>query len=455
MIRFINREEEMAVLEEEWKRKNASFVVVYGRRRVGKTELALRFLEKHRGIYYLADRKTYPENLEGFQRAAAEYTHDEVLSKAKFRNWNDLFSYLLKNLKEKTIIVIDEFPYLIEKGVLEEFQKIWDTLFSHSKHMLILIGSSISLMERNLLSYSSPLYGRRTAQLRIEPLRFWHVREFFPDYNFEDLLKVYSVVDGIPRYLTLLSPELSFHENMVRYYLNKNYPLYEDCEILLKDELRETRRYFSILEAIAQGKRSFSEIKNSVDMESNVLARYLNILRSMGVVMEEKPLFSKRRMKRYRLADNYFQFWFRYVYPNRWLIESGKGERLIEIIEEDFNKYVSEVFENVIRSYMSLKMDYDLVGNWWNRRGDEIDVIAIKGNEITFGEIKWRNRKVDCKVLENLKKKSEMVYTGKKFKKVRYLLISKYGFTERCRELSKSENVILWDLNSLERMMFQ
>ncbi len=454
MIRFVDRKEEMSVLEEEWKRRDASFIVIYGRRRAGKTELALKFLEKHPGIYYLADRKAYSENLEGFQRAAAEFTGEEPLTKVNFRNWVDLFSYLLGHLDKRTVFVIDEFPYLLEKGVLEEFQKVWDTLLSRTSHMLILIGSSVSLMEKNVLSHSSPLYGRRTAQLWIEPLKFWHIRDFFPNYSFEDLLKVYSVLDGIPRYLQLFSPDLGFRDNMIKRYLNKNYPLYDDCVILLKDEIREVRRYFGILEAIAQGKRAFAEIKNAVNMESNVLARYLKILIGIGVVAEERPLFSEKRAKRYHLTDNYFQFWFRYVYPNRWLIEAGKGERAMEIIEEDFNKYVSQVFENVVREYMALKMDYDMVGSWWNKKGDEIDVVAMKGKEITLGEIKWRNRKMDCSVLNDLKEKSEIVLAGRKeFKKIKYLLVSKSGFTERCREV-RSEDVILWDFSDLQRMMF-
>ncbi len=455
MIRFVDREEELALLHSQIERKKAGFVVIYGRRRTGKTELALRLLQERPGIYYLADRRSYIENIRGFQRIAAEFLGDELLGMTDFKRWTDAFAYVSKKLEDGTVIVIDEFPYLLEKGVLEEFQKVWDTILSKRNLLLILIGSSVSMMEKSVLSYGSPLYGRRTAQIRLEPLRFRYMQEFFPSYSFEELLKVCSVLDGIPQYINLFSGEMDFRENMLRNYLIKGSPLYEDAEVLLRDELREVRRYFGILEAVARGKRNFTEIKNELGMESNTLSRYLNILLGLGFLKEDLPAVGRKKLKRYRISDNYFSFWFRYIYPNRWMVEAGKGERLMEYIEETLNQYLSLVFEDVVREILTRQTDYGRAGQWWNRRGDEIDIVALneKKNEILFGEVKWRNRAIGWNVVEELIEKKELVQWHNEDRKERFLVVSKSGFTKKCLEKMEEEGIIHWELKDVEGMV--
>ncbi len=452
MIRFVDREEELALLHSQIERKRAGFVVIYGRRRTGKTELALRLLEERPGIYYLAGRRSYIENIRAFQGAAAEFLGDELLGMADFKGWTDAFAYISKNLRDGSVIVIDEFPYLLEKGVLEEFQRVWDTILSKRNLLFILIGSSVSMMEKSVLSYNSPLYGRRTAQIRLEPLKFRYMREFFPSYSFEELLEVYSVLDGIPQYINLFSDEISFRENMLENYLRKGSPLYEDAEILLKDELREVRRYFGILEAIARGKRGFTEIKNELGMESNTLSRYLNILLGLGFLKEDLPVLERKKLKRYRISDNYFSFWFRYIYPNRWMVEAGKGERLMEYIEESLNQYLAQVFEEVVREIVTEQTDYGRAGQWWNRKGDEIDIVALneRKKEILFGEVKWTNRPVGWNLVEELMKKKELVQWNNEKRKEKFLVVSKSGFTKKCMERMESEGIMQWDIKEVE-----
>jgi len=455
MIRFVDREDELALLRSQLKKGKAAFVVIYGRRRAGKTELALRLLEEEPGIYYLADRRTYTENIRGFQRVAAEFLGDDLLGMADFNRWTDLFDHLSKRLKDGTVIVIDEFPYLLEKGVLEEFQKVWDTILSRRKLMLVLIGSSVSMMEKSVLSYGSPLYGRRTAQIRLEPLRFRYIGEFFPSLPFEELLSIYSVLDGIPQYINLFSEGMSFRDNMLQNYLIKGSPLYEDAEVLLRDELRELKRYFGILEAVAGGKRNFTEIKNHLGMESNTLSRYLNILLGLGILKEDIPVLGKKKLKRYRLSDNYFSFWFRYVYPNRWMVEAGKSERLMEQVEEDFNQYLSVVFEEIVREIVTRGTDYGKAGQWWNRKGDEIDIVALneRKKEILFGEVKWKRRPVGQNVVDNLMEKKDRVVWHNEDRKERFLIVSRSGFTSRCLERMDDEGIMHWDLREVERRM--
>ena len=452
MFRFIDRNDELAFLRRQAARERASFVVIYGRRRTGKTELVLRFLREYQGIYYLADKKTYRENLRSFQRVAAEFLGDELFGVAEFSTWFDVFNALLNRVREKIVIVIDEFPYLLEKGVLEEFQKIWDMLLSRRKVMLIIVGSSISMMEKKVLSHSSPLYGRRTGQIQLMPLKFWNIRDFFPNYSFEDRLKVYAVLDGIPYYLLLFSQDLDFKENMLENYLHRLSPLYEDAEVLLRDELREVKRYFSILNAIASGKRNFTEIKNNVNMESNILARYLSILQSIGIVVDDRPVLQQKRVLRYRLLDNYFKFWFRYIYPNKWLIETGNGERLYKIIESTFQTYLGEIFEDVVRDVIShFTRQWDIVGKWWHK-GEEIDIVAVnkRKKEALFAEVKWRNRKMGWAEYEELRRKSELVQGLEDYRK-KYLLVNKGGFRDEDKLVE--ESVGLWDLKTLEKLV--
>jgi AAA+ ATPase superfamily predicted ATPase len=278
----------------------------------------------------------------------------------EFTDWIELFREAGKLLKERVIIVIDEFPYLIEsnKAIPSIFQKIWDSILSEKDVCLVLLGSSISMMEDYTLDYRAPLYGRRTAQLQLQPLKFEHLCQFLPSYPVEELVKVYGVTDGIPLYILNFEPGLNFEENIKENVFRVGKFLYQEAEILLKEELRGTARYFSILKAIAYGKQRFGEIAN----------------------------FTK---------FNYFSFWFRYVYPYKSLIEEGRAERLFDSIKKDFNSYLGFVFEKICSEFLweqeqKLPFIFTKLGRWWHR-DKEIDLVALneETKEIAFFEVKW------------------------------------------------------------------
>ncbi|RLL90776.1 ATPase AAA, partial [Mesotoga sp. HF07.pep.5.2.highcov] len=257
---FVGRKRELAYLEERFERGKPELLILYGRRRVGKTELTKEFLRKKRGIYYLAEK--LPENLQlkKLSEKVIEFFHEDIIT--KFSNWEMLFKYLASK-HDRYILVIDEFPYLIEREpyIISAFQKGWDEYLSNSNVFLVLTGSSVSLMENSVLSYKSPLYGRRTGQLLLNQFPFNEIGAFFEKkYEFDDLLKIWGTLGGVPFYLEQFDSDLDYYGNVMEKIYNQNEVLFAEAEFLLNEELREPRNYFAILRAISLGKRKLGEI---------------------------------------------------------------------------------------------------------------------------------------------------------------------------------------------------
>ncbi|WP_297092416.1 ATP-binding protein [Thermococcus sp.] len=414
ILKFIDREPELKALEELYTQDRAHLVLIYGRRRIGKTELVKQFIRGKRSFYFLARKE--PMELE----------LDRLL-----RSFNRKFNVFIeaRNLEEffeevrtfgKLIFVIDEFPYWVEesKSIPSTFQYIWDEILTDSKIMLILMGSSISTME-SLMSYKNPLYGRRTAQIRLSTLGFFHLREAFPRYSWEELVKVYGVIDGIPAYLQHFDDSMSVEDNIERNFYSRVSILYEDAERLLKDELREPVTYLNILRAINEGKTKLTEIANETKVAVTNLPKYLKTLETLDLVYKEFPVTmrQRRRFGIYRVKDFYYRFWLRFVYPYRDDIEIGAIS--FEDFREDFNGYLGGVFERVAREFLitlnsrgKLPFRFTKIGRWWDRR-EEIDLVAVNSltGDAGFFEVKWKelSRGEALRVLRNLEKKSEMV----------------------------------------------
>ncbi|AMM55017.1 ATP-binding protein [Pyrococcus kukulkanii] len=415
---FVDRKRELEELEKSWESDKPELIVIYGRRRVGKTALALKAFEDKPVIYFLADEREIDENLKEFRSKIAEFFKDEILARSNL-DWIELFKYV--GNKGKVVLIIDELPYLVEsyKAFPSLLQKAWDLYLQHSKVKLVLIGSSVSMMEK-LLGRKSPLYGRRTIQIKLRPLKYFHVKEFFPKYSEEDAIRVYGVVDGIPLYLKQFTDELSFWDNIRYNFLRKESFLYTEAEFLLRQEFREPRRYFSILKAISMGNTKFGEIVNATSLDKSTVSKYLDNLEEIHVVRKLYPAFEpeKRRNLRYEITDNYFKFWFRFIYPNRELIERELEEEALGKIREGFDHYMGGVFEEVARDFLWSKFRFDAGGPWW-RKEEEIDFVGVKGNTAYFFEVKWSRLKVSevHKILESLEEKAEKVNVKAKEKK--------------------------------------
>jgi len=448
----VDRLPELEALEREYAKGQAGLAVVYGRRRVGKTELLLHFMEGKGGIYFLSDRRGYKENLSEFQRTAAAALGTPLLGRASFGSWLEMFEQLVGLMGDRRVVVIDEYPYLIEEGANDEFSKVWDAVLSRSRILLVLVGSSLSMMERAVLSATAPLYGRRSMQLRVGALRWRDVAGFLPAYSTEQLIEAYSVLDGIPLYLKQFSDGRGVLENVRECCLRKDAFLYEEAEFLLLEEFREPRHYFSILHAIASGKRRYGEISDATSMDRSSLSKYLSNLKELRIITDDVPYGGEaRRLRRYRLSDNYLEFWFRYVFPNKPLVEAGRAGDVLDAIGATFPEHASRVFESVIREELLARGPWRTVEPWWDRKGEnEIDAVAVdppRGRAL-FAEAKWTARPVAWDVVEGLMRKAAMVPVSDRFD-WSFLVASRSGFTAACLDRMESEGVWHWDLGEL------
>ena len=454
---FVDRRSEIEALEGEFKMDKAGLAIVYGRRRVGKTELLLHFLKDKEGIFFHADRRGYKENLAEFQKVAAETLGNPLFERARFETWQDMFKELLAAMGDRRLVVIDEYPYLIEEGANDEFQKIWDTILSKSKVFLVLIGSSMAMMEREVLSQGAPLYGRRSMQLRVDKFPWEELRGFFPSYSTESIIEAYSVLDGIPLYLEQFSGSKGIFKNIEDNYLRKDAFLFEEAEFLLLEEFREPRRYFSILRAIASGKRRYGEIADTTAMDKTLLSKYLSSLKELRIITDDLPLLEgKTRLRRYRLMDNYYRFWFRYIFPFKHLVDMGRSSEVLDIVKDSFSEHVSGTFEEVVRDALLRHGPWTDVGAWWDRKGEtEIDAIALdkRSGKVLFVETKWTNRAVGWNTVEGLVEKSELPQIGRKMQRS-YLVVSRSGFTRSCLGRMESEGILHWDLDDIGRMVW-
>jgi AAA+ ATPase superfamily predicted ATPase len=460
---FIDRDDELNMLEDRWHSNRAEFLVIYGRRRVGKTELMTKFAKDKRSVYLLATYQSEKDIIRRFSNRLAEYFGDELVLMNPYEDWDSLFTYLCDKTKDERIIIIfDELPYLIERNraFTSIIQRYWDEELSKTKIFLMLCGSSVSMMETEVLGYKSPLYGRRTGQMKIDPLRFIDAVKFFPNYDIDDKVRTYAVLGGLPAYLLEFNPKEGMMENIYVNFLRKDRFLYGEVMFLLREELKEPRNYFSILKSIAIGKRKLNEIAQTSMLERNLVGKYLGVLKDLNIVKREVPVTERNpaRSKKglYFIQDNYIRFWFSFVYPNLDLIETGETGRVERIIGDNFEKYVSLSFEDLAKELLLklCEIRFTRIGSWWHGE-DEIDLVALNENEekILFGECKWRNTKLDKSVYEKLIERKEKVRWKDRNRKEYFALFSKSGFTNAMKKLAESEGIMLYDLNDVKRVV--
>jgi hypothetical protein len=453
---FINRIEELELLRKNLEKPGFQFIPLWGRRRVGKTRLVSEFIRGKRAFYFLADSVTEAEQLRNLGREVGEFFGDSLLMDSGFREWQQFFRYLReKSNNERLIIVIDEFPYLVHsnKGISSIFQKGIDTHLKESNLFLILLGSSIGMMEEEVLYYRAPLYGRRTASLEVREMSFSSLAEFFPEADLEKRVAIFGVFGAIPAYFEQLGADCSILSAINDLILDRGSFLHNEVEFLLREEFREPRSYFVILRAIAQGKRKMSEIINDTGFEKSHLSRYLDILRSLRFVDKEIPVTEKypdkSRVGLYRLHDRFFSFWFRYVFPHRSRLEIGNTEYLLDKIRETFDQHLSMVYEDVCREFClelmkSGGISFSTIGRWW-MKNEEIDLVALdeESKTIWFGECKWSAKPVGENIYLDLLRKAKLVEWGSMKRCERFILFSKSGFSKGMRKLALQEGVML------------
>lgn len=451
LLDFVDREDELKGVNDIYESRGSDLFILYGRRRIGKTELIKKFIEDKSSFYFLAKKQNIELETE---RLRKEYSETQNVFIPEENNLeNTIKSIVEKQEEDKFVFVIDEFPYWIEenKGILTDIQHLWDEYLKEENILLILMGSSVGAMETDILDYKSPLYGRRTSQLQLKELPIKSMEEFFPNYSFEDILKTYGAIGTIPYYLKEFDSNLSFIENIENTFLNKLNILYEEAEILLREELRKPNTYFNILKSILDGATTLNEISNQTKVSITNLNKYLKVLIRLKIIKKKYPITEPPKQTNfiYKLNDNYFRFWLKFVYPNQSRIEENP-KTIQNKIKENYNQYMGPIFEEICQK---IPKNYSKIGKWWYKE-NEIDIVALNEEkpEILLGECKWTNQKVGKKLLEKLKRKAEKVRWKNKERKEKYCLFSKSGFKDEIKEISVNKNNLeLYSLNRIKK----
>jgi AAA+ ATPase superfamily predicted ATPase len=436
-MKFIDREKEMEILEREWENR-PSFVVLYGRRRVGKTRLLREFAKGKKTFFFTFPEAVKEVQMREFREAVAGFLGDEFVRKLKTDDWFDLLRYLAEKVDD-CLIVLDEFTYAIksEKKILSDLQRVWDNILSEKNVMLVLSGSLLGMMWDDVLSYASPLYGRRTRSMNLRPFDYPNALKFFSDKEFG--IRAYMLVGGIPSYLRLASRYSNIGEFLREEFLSDYGFFYDEPYVLLGEELRELKTYFSILRAIAEGNRRLERIANFVGLPARSVYPYMETLMRLGFVERESPVLGSRKVSLYRIKDPMLLTWFTLTYPQMAEISSGMA-RL-----DDLYKVYSTRFEELAREFLTLfrPIEFKSLGRWWYK-GEEIDIVAL-GNETALIEVKWRDlsERDALRVLRELEAKAEKVRSAGN---VRLGIIARgVGGKVKLRE----KGYLAWDLEDI------
>jgi len=450
IIQFKNRFRELSELREVLNSDKFEFIIIYGRRRVGKTELILKATENTRRFYFLATEK---DNLRRFYESCLNYSKDFEHVKM---SWEAIFN----TLKNKTsVIIIDEFQNMIkeDKSILSTFQLIIDTILKQTRIKLFLLGSSISIITSETLSYKSPLYGRRTGSFLLKPVKFKDLTHFFKT-SVEELIKIYSFADGIPHYLNMIKPPFT---KWLNEKLHKRRSFIKDeIDFLTRYEFEDPSTYKLILKAIALGKTKVSEIRDYLNLKRTDLSQYLRNLINVGMIKREVPITEsiKSKQGRYYIIDNFLNFWFRFIFPNLSLVEEG----VFTLNTTEFNQYLGLVFEKVCKEFLlnTRIINYTRIGKQWGKfKGEkgkntyEIDIIALNENtkEILFSECKWKNRVNAERIIRDLVRKAEHVNWFNKERKEEFCVFAK-SFSKKITEFN-GKKTHCFDLKDIERML--
>lgn len=455
---FLGREQELKDLNLLYKKNEFQLFILYGRRRVGKTTLLREFCKNKPTIFYSAEQSNEKLNLEKFSALIFQHYKEENLE--PFATWENSIRYIHeRQLENPLVLVFDEFPYLanINPSLLSVLQHLIDHTLKEGRIFLILCGSYMGFMEREVLGAKSPLFGRRTAQLHMRSFDYLTSVKFLPGFTAQEKLLLYGIYGGTAMYLQQIDNTLSIGDNIKNTFLKPTGYLYEEPLLLMRQEVQEPGTYYAIIEAIANGAVRSGEIAGKTGENAAKCLKYIDTLQELGIVYKEKPFGEKEKSRKtqYGICDPMFRFWFRYVAANRTLLETGAQDIVWQKrIEPDLSPYMGPIFEKICMEYLlctnghgGLPILFTEIGRWWGtdsqkREEVEIDLVAKDGDNYLFGECKWRNELLDFSVLKKLKEKADVFCSNRK--NTWFYLFSKSGFTDTViAEAEKDEHIIL------------
>lgn len=454
MERFIGRKEELRKLNELYETEGFHMAVIYGRRRIGKSTLLTKFIQDKKAVYYVATKVGSRRNTELLSKEVMAVLAPAMMN-VSFHELEDVLSFVSAQISdEKIVFVIDEIPYWAEKdeSVLSVFQKYADGDWAKKNMLFILCGSSLSFMEDKVLSEKSPLFGRRTIQIRLEPFDYLESAEFVPGYSNEDKAVCYGITGGVAKYLSMLDESRSLDENITEQFFTKTGYLYDEARNLLTQEFSDTSIVNNIIEQIASGETALNIIADKIHEKEATVLYSLNKLISVGLVEKRHCITEEKNRKKtqYILKDQMFRFWYAFVPAAASSVEIGKGDVYYnKIVRPQLHTFMGKVFEEMCRYYIlregldgNLNCFVTQVGTWWgteiieNDAGQkkiqsaDVDIVGLAPSEkaMIVGECKFKNEKTGRDVLETLVRRSRVIPS--KYRIVQYLLFSRSGFTE-------------------------
>ncbi len=458
----------MNTLQELYNSTGFQMPIIYGRRRVGKTTIINQFVQNKPAIFFSARETSAQENLRALSRAIAESNNlgspmPSDIPAPLFPTFEEAFSYIFKLAKCKRLVfVIDEYPYLAQsdRSVSSLLQHAIDHRDPDCQLFLILCGSSMSFMEHQVLGYKSPLYGRRSAQIKVESFDIVQAASLLEGVSPENVVAWYGIVGGIPLYLDQFDHDLTLKDNVARNVLRTNCFLFGEPDSFLQQELRDPANYNAIIQAIASGEGKLSEISNTSGISATSLTSYLKSLIELGILKKEQPIVDANKKKvRYILNDNLFRFWHRFIPHYLTPLQAGREDATAQIIcENHLSTYLGSTFEDVCRQWLIDKMGKKNIplildiGRWWgtdpNRKEQaEIDIVALcDDGSMICGECKWQTKLTGIEVLHTLEYRSKLIA---KDNEQRLFLFSKNGFTEECRKAAKASKCQLVSLTDM------
>lgn len=454
---FFGRKEELQFLEERYNSKNGQLIVLYGRRRVGKTETLKKFCEGKPHVFYSCTESPDEKQLTSFSERMLQKGMDAAKYIRRFQDWNQALASITDlPFEGKKLLVIDEFPYMVKNNpsIPSILQNLWDERLKDENIMIILCGSAMSFIEKEILAEKNPLYGRATGILKMNEMGFYDAIKFVENYSPEEKIVTYAVFGGIPHYLKQFDDRLSLKENICKHILTRGSILYSEVEFLMKQEFRETATYNAIIEAIALGNTKLNEMHQKTQIEKTKLSVYLKNLMELGIVRREFPttdsVKEQANVQRglYQVNDAFFKFWYAFVFPNMSELENGDIEGIWKyVIEPELNFYVSYAFEDICRQYLrkenrenKLPFHFTKIGRWWDK-AVELDIVAMdaKKEKFLLGECKYKNSNFSYSDFLNMREKFN---PQKRNCEMYYYLFSKSGFAADVYAESKCDDKV-------------
>jgi AAA+ ATPase superfamily predicted ATPase len=475
-VEFFGRNKELTLLDKLHQRAGSQFLILYGRRRIGKTSLIEQWtqsrLEERDYLYWMATQTSTTNQLRDFSQTILRFIEPDVPISPSFsyESWETALARVAQlSGQRRFVLILDEITYALQANpeLPSLLQRAWDHALKGTNLFLILTGSLAGIIQRSALDYQSPLYGRATAKLKLQPLSFGTLRVLLPEMTTEERVAVYAITGGIPAYLELFDDTHNIIHNLREHFITPTNVMLNDAVFLLREQVDEPRNYIALLEAIANGGHKLADIAKLAGLERSNANKYLTVLRELGYIERIVPVTvqqpERSRRGRYVFTDAYLRFYFRFLRPYLGDIERGRFNRTINLLGDHLTDFIgTHTYEELCREWLNEKTDrgelpyfLDRVGSHWSKEA-QIDVVGInwRTKQILFGECKWGRQPVERKVIDKLVAQSAKVLPSKSNWQQGYILFSRAPLTSAARLHASDLGAMVLSVEQLEADMY-